>query len=254
MRVLFTTFSGTGHLLPLVPLAGALAAAGHTVAFAAAPAFCPQVVAAGFPCFPAGIDEPAAGWRSLVPALRDLPPGDAFTALFHRHIFADIASRHMVPDLLALGRTWHPDLIVRDPTEFGGCVAAECLGLPHATGREGFFRSPAGFRATLGAPLDALRRAHGLPPDPDMAMLYRYLGFAWVPPRFVDPADYIAPVLHFLRPAPPARSGRRRRPPGSRTCRRGRRSTPRWARRSTSSPPSSRPSSRGCATSPSTSS
>ena len=200
MRVLFTTFAASGHLNPLVPLAQALADAGHAVAFAAAPAFCPEVEAVGFPCFPAGIDEPPTGWPALVPALRDLPPGDAYTALFQKHVFAGLTSWHMVPDLLALGDTWRPDLIVRDPTEFAGCMAAERLEIPHATGREGFFRSPAGFRATLGEPLDALRRAYGLPRDPDMAMLYRYLGFAWAPPRFVDPTDYIAPVLHFLRP------------------------------------------------------
>jgi UDP:flavonoid glycosyltransferase YjiC (YdhE family) len=203
MRVLFTTFAGTGHLHPLVPLARALTAAGHTVAFAAAPAFCPDVEAVGFPCFPAGLDEPEAGWASLVPALRDVPQvGDAWTALFMQHVFGDLLPRHMVPDLLTLGQTWRPDLIVRDPTEFGGCVAAECLKVPHATGREGSFRSPASWRALLGESLDALRRTHGLPPDPEMAMLYRYLGFAWVPPRFLDPAASIHPVMHFLRPTP----------------------------------------------------
>src|SRR5205807_6858271 len=96
---------------------------------------------------------------------------------------------------------------------FGGCVAAECLGIPHATGREGWFRSPAEFRAAFGAPLAALRRAHGLPPDPAMAMLYRYLGFAWVPPRFVDPAGYIAPVLHFLNPVAATRENEEMLPP-----------------------------------------
>lgn len=201
MRVLFTTFAGTGHLHPLVPLNQALAAAGHTVAFAAAPAFCPDAEASGFPCFPAGLDEPEAGWASLVPALRDVPHvGETYTALFRTHVFGDLLPRHMVPDLLALGHTWHPDLIVRDPGEYGGCVAAECLGVPHATGREGPFRSPTRAGELFGESLDALRRTHGLPPDPDMAMLYRYLGFAWVPPRFLDLDAYVHPVMHFLRP------------------------------------------------------
>jgi MGT family glycosyltransferase len=128
--------------------------------------------------------------------------GDAYTALFQTNVFGDLLPRHIVPDLLALGHTWRPDLIVRDPSEYGGCVAAECLGIPHATGREGPFRSPTRARALLGESLDALRRTHGLPPDPDMAMLYRYLGFAWVPPRFLDREAYVHPVLHFLRPTP----------------------------------------------------
>jgi UDP:flavonoid glycosyltransferase YjiC (YdhE family) len=214
VRVLFTTFAGTGHLHPLVPLARALTAAGHTVAFAAAPAFCPAVEAVGFPCFPAGLDEPEAGWASLVPALRDVPQvGDAWTALFMRHVFGDLLPRYMVPDLLAVGQTWRPDLIVRDPTEFGGCVAAERLGVPHATGREGSFRSPANWGALLGESLDALRRTHGLPPDPEMAMLYRYLGFAWVPTRFLDPAADVHPVMHFLRPTPFDQGGAEMLPP-----------------------------------------
>jgi hypothetical protein len=102
MRVLFTTFAGTDHLHPLVPLARALAAAGHTIAFAAAPTFCPAVEAVGFPCFPAGLDEPEAGWASLVPALRDVPQvGDAWTVLFMRHVFGDLLPQQMVPDLLS---------------------------------------------------------------------------------------------------------------------------------------------------------
>jgi MGT family glycosyltransferase len=35
-----------------------------------------------------------------------------------------------------------------------------------------------------------------------MAMLYRYLGFAWVPPRFLGREAYVHPVMHFLRPTP----------------------------------------------------
>ena len=160
MRVLFTTFAGTGHLHPLVPLARALTAAGHTVAFAAVPGFCPAVEAVGFPCFPAGLDEPEAGWESLVPALRDVPPeGDAYTDLFRTYVFGDLLPRHMVPNLLALGQTWRPDLIVRDPGEYGGCVAAECLGIPHATGREGPFRSPTRAAARARTPSRSTARS-----------------------------------------------------------------------------------------------
>jgi len=46
-----------------------------------------------------------------------------------------------------------------------------------------------------------------LAPDPGMTMLYRYLGFAWVPPRFLDPEAYVDPVMHFLRPTPFDRRG-----------------------------------------------
>ena len=38
----------------------------------------------------------------------------------------------MVPDLLALAATWPPDLSRARGAEYGGCLAAEVLGLPHA--------------------------------------------------------------------------------------------------------------------------
>ncbi len=131
--------------------------------------------------------------------------------------FGGVTARQMTPDLLSLCRSWQPDLIVRDPVEFGGCIAAECLGIPHVSGRENRFLPPARWQAYLGEPMARLRRAHGLPDDPELAMLFRYLGFAWVPPRFVIADDaipaeipfgsYIAPTMHFLRPVPFDRSG-----------------------------------------------
>lgn len=46
---------------------------------------------------------------------------------------ADITTRRMVPDLLALAAEWEPDLIVREGMEYGGAIAAEILGVPHAS-------------------------------------------------------------------------------------------------------------------------
>ena len=59
MRVLFTTQPGTGMFNPLIPVARALVGAGHDVAFACAACFRPDVEAAGFAAFPAGLD-----WRN----------------------------------------------------------------------------------------------------------------------------------------------------------------------------------------------
>ena len=75
MRVLFTTHPASGHFHPQVPLARAVAAAGHEVAFACSPAFQPTVEAAGFRCFPAGLPWLEAEMEAAFPALRALPPG-----------------------------------------------------------------------------------------------------------------------------------------------------------------------------------
>lgn len=57
MRVLFTSTPGYGHFHPLVPIARALAAVGHAVAFACPTSFVATIEAAGFRAFPAGFDH-----------------------------------------------------------------------------------------------------------------------------------------------------------------------------------------------------
>jgi MGT family glycosyltransferase len=49
-------------------------------------------------------------------------------------------------------------------------------------------------------PLNALRAIHGLPPDPELVMLRRYLVLAPFPPRFRDPANPLPPTGHSIRP------------------------------------------------------
>jgi UDP:flavonoid glycosyltransferase YjiC (YdhE family) len=208
MRVLFTTLPLAGHFHPLVPIARALAAAGHEVAFAARAAFAPAVEHAGFRAFPAGLDRDP---EEVLPQLRTLGGRDrvAFTA---REVFAGLRPRHLIPDLLALAAAWPPDLLVREEREYGGCIAAERLGLPYAAigiDASGDHLPP----GLIAAPLNALRAAHGLPPDPDLAMLHRYLTLRPFPPGFQDPALTVAPTAHYLRPTPADRSGPEGLPP-----------------------------------------
>jgi UDP:flavonoid glycosyltransferase YjiC (YdhE family) len=195
LRALFTTLPFYGHFHPLVPFARALADAGHEVAFATGASFGPAVTHAGFRHFPAGFDRSSAG---VYPALRTLrgPDRDAFV---ERYVFGDLRPRHLLPDLLALAAAWPPQLVVRETAEFAGGLAAEALDIPHAAVSIGASGEP----TTLGlvaAPLDALRAAHGLAPDPGLAMLYRYLRLCPFPPGFQDPARPVAPTTQYLRP------------------------------------------------------
>jgi UDP:flavonoid glycosyltransferase YjiC (YdhE family) len=74
MRVLFTTSPGVGHFHPLVPLARALAAAGHEVAVACARAFGPTVAATGLQSVSAGVDWLAEeGPERAFPELATIP-------------------------------------------------------------------------------------------------------------------------------------------------------------------------------------
>lgn len=196
MRVLFTTQVGSGHWRPLAPFARALQGAGHEVAFATTPFGCPVLAEHGFLTFPAGIDD----WRSPPPPTRSqAAPSSApeQAASVWARVFVGIRAARAIPDLLAICAAWHPDLIVREMTEFGGCVVAERLGLPHAAVQVGAYRPD--LERSIATALDRERAAVGLPPDPDRAMLYRYLLLTPVPPSFQDPDRPLPPTAHAVR-------------------------------------------------------
>ncbi len=194
MRVLFTTQPGLGMFNPLVPFARALLGAGHEVAFACADCFRPDVEAAGFAAFSAGLD-----WRNdqMTRCFPDAPPPGPEMLPWINRLWRDTTARAMVPDLLALAERWQPDLFVSEELEYGGHLAAELLGVPHAAAGAFWFR-PLG---PLLAPLDAVRHDLGLAPDPTRTALYRYLALALMPPTWVAPGEEPPPTLHFIRPA-----------------------------------------------------
>jgi UDP:flavonoid glycosyltransferase YjiC (YdhE family) len=206
MRTLFTVQPSIGHLHPLIPVANALADVGHEVAICSAPSFRREVEAFGLTHIDAGLDwltEDMSTWGAF-PAMP--PPGPQFAA-FVVTVFADITAGHMVPDLLAIAREWKPDLIVREGMEFGGCIAAERLGIAHASvAGNGYaavdstqVRYLPGNRSLVAEALGRHRARFGLPPDPNALMPYRYLHLCFTPPQW-DGIDVPRPAnSHFLR-------------------------------------------------------
>jgi UDP:flavonoid glycosyltransferase YjiC (YdhE family) len=200
MRVLFTTTAGCGHFYPLVPLAQALEASGHDVAFACARSFCPEVEAMGFRAFPAGRDDDDPEVQRVKGRLHQMPGGPEANAIFIVHVLFGVKTRLMVPDTIRLCHTWRSDVVVRENAECGGAIAAERLGLPHAAVQIGYRYDVGPLRRPIGEQLDRVRQAWYLPPDPDLAMLYRYLLLSFVPPSYRDPRAPVPPTLHALRP------------------------------------------------------
>ncbi len=204
MRVLFTTLPGAGPFHPLVPLAQTLQAAGHEVAFACARSYCPTVEATGFRCFPAGFDWLLSDREQVYARVQEEVARRATPLSPLADIYARFLPAQMISDLLSLARSWAPDVLVRDPMEFAGCIAAECLGIPHAACGPLFVFWQGAWHDSPGEvpkpELDTLRRAHGLPPDPALVMLYRYLYLAFLPPAFVGPALAVPSTVQFLRP------------------------------------------------------
>lgn len=198
MRLLVTFAGGYGHFVPLIPLARAAAAAGHTVAVAGRPAQVANVEAAGFVAFASG--DPALDPSPARPPLRPIDP-EVEDRVF-RDGFAGVVARDRAGALLELADHWSPDLVLCDEVDFGAMVAAERLGLPHAS----VVSMPAGTfvrPALIAEPIARLRAEHGLAPDPDLAMTRRHLVLVPAPPSFRDPSVPLPATARSIRPASP---------------------------------------------------
>jgi UDP:flavonoid glycosyltransferase YjiC (YdhE family) len=205
VRALFTFVGGVGHLEPLLPVARAVAAAGHTVAIAGSGNQMPRVEATGFTALPTSPQRPpAASGRDLTP-LRPTDPHDA-----EREFAENFADRGARRHIVAVGeyiRAWRPDVVVRDETDLGASMAAELAEVPCAT----VLILAAGTLARpelVSPPLQAIRREHGLRPDPDLATFGRDLVLSPFPPSFRDPSAPLPAHAAHYRPRPVAPEAR----------------------------------------------
>ena len=163
MRALFSSTRGAGHFNPLVPFARAFERAGHEVMVAGPPPLAGPARDAGFGFWefdPPPEDELGAIW-GRVP---DLPPDEANRVVVGE-IFGRLNTTAALPRLRAAFEEWRPDVVLRDPNEYGAALAAEQHGVPH--GRIAISLASTeelGLRLAAGA-IDAIRRAEGLEPD-----------------------------------------------------------------------------------------
>lgn len=194
MRILFTFIGGIGHFNPLVSVARAAEAKGHIIAFGCEPIMVPTVQKAGFTALPFGESKP------FTPQKRPLRPVDvAREAQEFRDRFGRDGTDRRLPFTTALCRDWQPDILVCDETDFGSMMAAECLDIPYAVVlvmAAGSFVRP----ELIGETLNEIRVKHGLPPDPKMVMLHRFLALSPFPPLFRDPAYPLPQTGFSFRP------------------------------------------------------
>jgi UDP:flavonoid glycosyltransferase YjiC (YdhE family) len=188
MRVLLTSNSGAGHIGPLVPFAHAFLDAGHDVLLAAPAAARPTVEREDLPFFPLAdppTEETDAIWESL-PSL----PEEERSVRVMRDIFADIDFRASFPGVLRAVDRFRPDVLLREPTEYAGLLAAERLGLPH-----GRIAIMAAASETWGVPivapaLDAHRKRLGLPRDPSGRRIKESPYLTVIPEALEAPDDF----------------------------------------------------------------
>ena len=195
-RVLFTCRPLTGHYDPLVPLANAAQAAGHTVAFATGEPFDERARRAGFEAFAAGPSEGfRAEWAPRFPEFERLA-GDEQRRFFLTEIFANLELEPRAAALDAVVDAWKPDLVVHEVAELAAPLVCSARDIPYVDVSYGRLIPRSLLRATGDA---AARhwRARGLEPHP-VAGLFEHL-----------PAgahqDRIAPrLIKGRRPTPPS--------------------------------------------------
>lgn len=201
MRILFSCIPSEGHFSPLLPLARALAARGHELRFAVAPAWEQRVREEGFEALAAGISQ-EEGLARAEPERREIFAlgAEGRRPQLFTLMFAKVHAPAKIDELLDVVRAFEPDAIVYDSSELAAPIAAAALGVPAVNHSFGAMIPLAVLERAAGE-LAPLWRRHGLEPDP-------YAGaFGEL---FVD----LAPES-FAWERPPGRSVRMRPVPGA---------------------------------------
>lgn len=138
MRILITAQAIYSHLAPLVlPVAERAKEAGHEVAVATGAGVVQHIEKRGLTALTLpnvqSMGEALQGGRLRPPP--GMEKAGSVTVELSPEFFASAFVGHLAEagaqDLLEVARSWQPDLILHESTEYGGYLAAECLGIPH---------------------------------------------------------------------------------------------------------------------------
>ncbi len=140
VRIVVTSQPAYGHLHPMVPLCRALSSAGHEVMIASSRPFLPQLEATGLEAVTAGVDWLESEIADAFPEYAEHRARGEAKWYLQSEIFGWYTARAMADDVVSLASTGPVDLIIREPWEFGGAIAATRLRIPcvlHGIGGSG---------------------------------------------------------------------------------------------------------------------
>lgn len=198
-RILFTCRPLSGHFDPLLPLAAAARASGHTVAFASGDPVVGRARDAGFTAFEAGpADTFRAEWAPRFPGFTTLV-GDAQRKFFFTEIFANLELAPRADDLESIMSAWQPDLVAHEMAELAAPLVSTARGIPYVDVGYGSL-IPRALLEEAGSAAAAHWRVRGLEPHP-LAGVFRYLYVDPCPPVLQTPEIADVAAVQPMRPA-----------------------------------------------------
>jgi hypothetical protein len=161
MKIMFASLGAYGHLYPMMPLALALADAGHEAVIASGSPFLGRLPLPTVPGYPADVelDWAIQEARRRHPELHDQD--------FSMAMFADVTAETVAPTMIEQGERLRPDLVIYEAMNTGAGVAANVLGIPAAAYSIALvsFIYPALHTATVGYQRDTWLQRDRTPPE-----------------------------------------------------------------------------------------
>jgi UDP:flavonoid glycosyltransferase YjiC (YdhE family) len=196
MRILFGSWPGYGHLLPMVPLIRAAQHGGHDVVVSSGADMSALIGRLGVAAHRSGVTLAESYERMPDQATISELPAEQQPGFAARHLFG-VGAVDRARDLLDLLQGWRPDLVVHDTLELGSPTAAAMRGIPHVTHGYGpMVPDTSYFAAAIGAAISDA----GLPdPTPDV-FAAPYLDICPPSLRGTEPSPWA--TIHPLRPSP----------------------------------------------------
>ncbi|MEU4618065.1 activator-dependent family glycosyltransferase [Streptomyces umbrinus] len=149
MRILLTSFAHNTHYYNLVALGWALRCAGHDVRVASQPSLTDTITASGLTAVPVGDDGAIIELITEIGGdlvlyqqgmdfadTRDAPQSWEHAlgqqTIMSAMCFAPLNGDSTIDDMVALARSWRPDLVLWEPFTYAGPIAAHACGAAHA--------------------------------------------------------------------------------------------------------------------------
>ncbi|WP_244930394.1 glycosyltransferase [Nocardioides sp. W7] len=206
MRVLVASTAGAGHFGPLVPVARACVRAGHEVAVAAPESFAAEVTGAGFVHRPFA-DVPRDVLGAVMGRLPTLSMEEANRVVV-AEVFGRLDAQAALAGVTATVEEWRPDLVLREPTEFGSLAAALAAEIPQVVVAVGVASLMEQVGAMVAEPLAELDTLAGLALGTCSAAIRTAPTLTSVPPVLdeVRPSDaeHRGPVHRYRVPVAPS--------------------------------------------------